>query len=61
MLLYSHDDTHNLGHTMSDFLNVWTMLWLAGYGAHSRDIALLNTDAVRMGHNYYDDLFAFRR
>lgn len=59
VLAYSHDDIKNLGHTMSDFLNVWLMLWLAQYGGHARDIHFLNIDALRMGHNYHDVLGQF--
>jgi hypothetical protein len=28
-IAYGHDDIKNLGHTMSDFMNVWAMTWLA--------------------------------
>lgn len=56
VIIYGHDDPHNVGHTMSDFMNVWSMLWLAGMGKHGKDIVFLNTDAIREGHNYYDDL-----
>jgi hypothetical protein len=27
---YGHDNINNLGHSMSDFMNVWTMAWMAG-------------------------------
>jgi hypothetical protein len=46
---------------MSDFMNVWTMLWLAGKGAYSKHMTFLNADAIRMGHNYYDILGSFTR
>lgn len=60
VVIYGHDDTKNVGHTMSDFMNVWAMLWLAGLGAHGKDIVFLNTDAIREGHNYYDELGQLR-
>ena len=41
---------------MNDFMNTWAALWLAGVGAHTRQITLLNVDAVREGHNYNDEL-----
>ena len=28
VLLYSHDNLRNMGHTMNDIMNVWVMLWL---------------------------------
>lgn len=61
VLVYGHDDIKNLGHSMSDFMNVWTMLWLSGLGDYSHEIAFLNMDAIRMGHNYYDELGQFKK
>jgi hypothetical protein len=61
VLVYGHDDIKNLGHSMSDFMNVWAMLWISGLAAYSKDIVFLNMDAIRMGHNYYDDLGKFSR
>jgi len=61
VLVYGHDDIGNLGHSMSDFMNVWTMLWLAGLGNYANDVTFLNTDAIRQGHNYHDDLGKFSR
>lgn len=61
ILVYGHDDIKNLGHSMSDFMNVWTMLWLAGLGDYAHDIAFFNMDAIRMGHNYHDDLGTFSK
>ncbi len=46
---------------MSDFMNVWAMLWLAGLGDYAHDVAFFNMDAIRMGHNYYDDLGTFSK
>ena len=59
VLMMSHDNIRNLGHTMSDFMNVWLMLWLANEAQNIRDISFLNMDALRLGHNYDDDLGAF--
>lgn len=61
VVVYGHDDIRNLGHSMSDFMNVWAMLWLSGLTKYSKDILFLNMDAIRMGHNYYDDLGALGR
>jgi hypothetical protein len=61
VVVYGHDDIKNLGHSMSDFMNVWAMLWLSGLGSYAKDIVFLNMDAIRMGHNYYDDLGKFSR
>lgn len=61
VVAFSHDDIRNLGHSMSDFMNVWAMLWLAGLSMHQREITFLNIDAIRQGHNYHDELFSFAR
>jgi hypothetical protein len=47
------------GHSMSDFMNVWTMLWLSGTALSSKSISFLNIDAIRMGHNYHDKINQF--
>ena len=59
VLAYSHDNIHNLGHSMSDFMNVWAMLWLSGTGQYAREMSFLNIDALRMGHSYQDQLNQF--
>jgi hypothetical protein len=56
VLLYSHDDISNLGHTMNDILNVWTMMWISGIARHSKSIVFLNADSFKLGHNHHDDL-----
>ena len=61
VLAFSHDDIHNLGHSMSDFMNVWAMLWLSGMGGMSHEINFLNIDALRLGHSYNDELSIFGR
>ena len=61
VLAYSHDNIRNLGHSMSDFMNVWAMLWLSGSGQRARDISFLNIDALRMGHSYGDELNQFAK
>ena len=59
VLAFSHDDLRNLGHSMSDIMNVWLMLWLTGLTAHSHEVTFLNIDSFRGGHNFDDDLFDF--
>jgi hypothetical protein len=47
---------------MSDMMNVWAMLWLAGQGSVARtDVAFLNIDAFRMGHSFDDQFSQFFR
>jgi len=36
VVLYSHDDQRNLGHTTNDFLNSWLITQMAGWGNRSR-------------------------
>ena len=59
VLAFSHDDLRNLGHALSDIMNVWLMLWLTGLTAHSHEVTFLNIDSFRGGHNFDDDLFDF--
>ncbi len=61
VLAYSHDNIQNLGHSMSDFMNVWAMLWLSGTGQYAREMSFLNIDALRMGHSYNDKLNQFAK
>lgn len=44
---------------MTDFMNVWAMLWLAGVGQYAKYMSFINIDALREGHNYHDNLYAF--
>ena len=54
VLLYSHDDIRNLGHTLNDIMNVWVMLWLGKVGTVSNQLNLLNIDSFKLGHNWLD-------
>ena len=61
VLLYSHDIIENLGHTISDYMNVWLMLWLSN---HTRDassnVTILNVDSLTAGNNFNDEsIFGF--
>lgn len=55
VLLHSHDNILNMGHTMEDLLNVWLRLWLDNGSAKSiGDITLLSIDALRLNNNFND-------
>lgn len=54
LLLYSHDDIRNVGHTMNDIMNVWVMLWLENLARSARSIEMLNVDSFKLGHNFDD-------
>ena len=54
LLLFSHDELRNLGHTMNDIMNVWMILWLEGLARHSYEVDMLNFDAIKLGHNFDD-------
>jgi hypothetical protein len=43
-----------MGHFVSDYLNVWSTLWLSDNAQNSRDISFLNIDAMRTGRCYDD-------
>lgn len=55
LLLFSHDDIRNVGHTMNDIMNVWVMLWLARAARSARRLDLLNIDSFKLGHNFDDE------
>jgi hypothetical protein len=61
VLAYSHDDINNIGHTLSDLMNVWAMLWLSSEAPMAKDMHFLNIDAIRMGHNFDDQPSQFFR
>jgi hypothetical protein len=54
LLMYSHDDIRNLGHTLNDVFNVWIMLWMEGIARYGHDIEMLNIDSFKLGHNFDD-------
>lgn len=56
VLLYSHFDSRNLGATMNDMLNVWSILWLTGLSESSRNVWLLNADALRPDRPSFNDV-----
>eukprot|EP01038_Epipyxis_sp_PR26KG_P012586 gene12586-16877_t len=61
LLLYSHDDIKNLGHTMNDIMNLWIMLWLDGLARNSTSLDILNIDSFKLGHNHNDQPNSFFR
>lgn len=54
VLGYSHDNIKSFSHMMSDYLNVWTALWVSGVTQHAKDITFLNIDGLYKGHVYDD-------
>lgn len=59
VLMFSHDDIRNLGHTLNDIMNVWVMLWMDGLARDSHLINMLNIDSFKLGHNFDDQPNAF--
>jgi hypothetical protein len=59
VLLFSHDDIRNLGHTLNDIFNVWIMMWMTGYARDSHSLNMLNIDSFKLGHNFDDKPNAF--
>lgn len=55
LLMYSHDDIRNLGHTLNDVMNVWIMLWLSGIARHGKNVDMMNIDSFKLGHNFDDE------
>ena len=51
VILYSHDELRNIGHTIQDLMNTWLMTVLAGQSDNTKDITLLNVDALRLYNN----------
>lgn len=54
VLAYSHSNIKSMGHFVSDYLNVWSTLWLSDNTQNTRDISFLNIDAMRTGRCYDD-------
>jgi hypothetical protein len=54
-ILYSHDNLRNMGHTWSDWLNVWLLLWLENLADKRSEINLVTVDSLRR-YNDFDDL-----
>ncbi len=54
LLMYSHDDIRNLGHTLNDIMNVWVMLWMSGLAKHAKSVDMINIDSFKLGHNFDD-------
>lgn len=49
VLLYSHDDIRNLGHTLNDILNMWVMLWYAQLARYVNYVTIMNIDSFKLG------------
>lgn len=63
VLVYSHENSRNVGHMVSDYLNVWLMLWLSGLSRDAKDITFLNIDSIsaKKGKYYADQTNHFFR
>lgn len=59
VLMYSHENIRNFGTMITDYLNVWTTLWLSGLGRTSRDVSLLHIDGVKRGRYSGDAMNQF--
>ena len=59
LLVFSHDDLRNVGHTLNDIMNVWVMMWMDGLARDSHSLNLLNIDSFKLGHNWDDQPNAF--
>lgn len=55
VVMYSHENIRNFGMMITDYLNVWSLLWLSGHGRTSRDVSLLHIDGIKRGR-YSGDL-----
>jgi hypothetical protein len=55
IILFSHDNIRNMGHTMNDILNVWLMLWLDYQASNMHNLSLLTIDALKL-YNSFDDI-----
>ena len=61
VLAYSHENIRNFGAVANDYMNVWTMLWLAGVSHVSRDVSFLNIDGIKKGRYFGDQPNQFFR
>lgn len=55
VVAYSHENIRNFGQMVTDYMNVWSMMWLSGVSQQSKDISFLNIDAIKKG-KYFGDL-----
>lgn len=54
VVAYSHDNINSFSHMYSDYMNVWSIIWLAGIGHITKDVTFLNIDGIAKG-KVYDD------
>lgn len=54
VLAYSHENIRNYAAMSNDYLNVWSMLWLAGVSQTSRDVTFFNIDGIKRGRYFAD-------
>jgi hypothetical protein len=54
VLVYSHENIRNFGQMISDYMNVWSMLWIAGISQEMRDITFFNIDSIKKGSFFND-------
>ena len=59
VLAYSHDNIRSFSHMFSDYMNMWSVLWLSGASQYTHDVSLLNIDAFRMGPLFDDQPSAY--
>ena len=57
VLVYSHNNINSFTKMFSDYLNLWTVLWLSGASRYTHDVTLLNIDSLRYDSQYHDDEF----
>lgn len=55
VLMYSHENIRNFGSTVNDYVNVWTLLWLADMAQSSRDVTLFHVDGIGKRSKYTAD------
>ena len=46
VVVYSHENIRNFAQMVTDYLNIWSMLWVSGLSADSKDVTFLTIDAM---------------
>ncbi len=54
VIAYSHDNIRNYHYMISDYLNVFAMLWLSGYNKYMNDVSFLNIDGLNSRKGKYN-------
>jgi hypothetical protein len=56
VLLYSHENIRNFASMVTDYLQVFLMIWLSGYSRQTRDVTFFNLDNMKRSNKFHYDM-----